>query len=256
MSDLTITLVQANQIWEDKFANFENYARLLQGVTTDLVVLPEMFQTAFTMQASSLAETMEQSESIAWLKTQAAKMNAAFYSSLIIREDDRYYNRGVFVFPSGEIATYDKRKLFGMGSEDQYYHCGEKETLVHYRGWNINLQICYDLRFPENVRNSIEHGNPRYDLILYVANWPERRSHHWSTLLTARAIENQCYVAGVNRVGTDANALTYSGDSAVYNLLGELLSSFEKYQERVETCTLSLLELTETREKLPFLKDV
>lgn len=255
MQDLRITFVQADQRWEDKTANFAHYKELLQPVSeTDIILLPEMFQTGFSMNAGQLAEKMETSASISWLREQAKEKKAAFYTSLIIEEEGKYYNRGVFIEPDGKITCYDKRKLFGMAEESNHFTGGSKEVIVDYLGWKINLQICYDLRFPENIRNGETDGKPAYDLLLYVANWPERRIHHWSTLLPARAIENQCYVAGLNRVGKDHSGLTYTGQSKLINLLGEELSNLSD-TESVITQSISYEELVELREKLPFLKD-
>jgi omega-amidase len=255
MQDLRITFVQANQIWEDKAANLKHYEELLKSVVeTDLILFPEMFQTGFSMNTSLLAEKMEDSSSISWLKQLAKEKNAACYTSLIIEENGNYYNRGVFVEPSSTISFYDKRKLFGMAEESIHFTAGTKEVIVDYLGWKINLQICYDLRFPENIRNGEIDGLPVYDLLLYVANWPERRIHHWSSLLPARAIENQCYVAGLNRVGTDNSGLTYTGQSKLINLLGEELSNLFD-SESVITYSVSYEEQRQLREKLPFLRD-
>lgn len=255
MQDLNITFVQANQIWEDKAANLEHYEALLKSVEkTDLILFPEMFQTGFSMNASQLAERMEESPSISWLKQVAKEKNTACYTSLIIEEGGNYYNRGVFVEPTGTLTHYDKRKLFGMAEESVHFTAGTKEVIVDYLGWKINLQICYDLRFPENIRNGEIDGKPVYDLLLYVANWPERRIHHWSTLLPARAIENQCYVAGLNRVGTDNSGLTYTGQSKLINLLGEEISNLSD-SENVISYSVSYEELRQLQEKLPFLRD-
>ena len=255
MQDLNITFVQANQIWEDKAANLEHYEDLLKSVDkTDLILFPEMFQTGFSMNASQLAEKMEDSSSISWLKQVAKEKNAACYTSLIIEENGNYYNRGVFIEPTGKVTCYDKRKLFGMAEESIHFTAGTKEMIVDYLGWKINLQICYDLRFPENIRNGEINEKPVYDLLLYVANWPERRIHHWSTLLPARAIENQCYVAGLNRVGTDNSGLNYTGQSKLINLLGEELSNLSG-SENVISYSISYEEQRQLREKLPFLRD-
>lgn len=255
MQDLTITLVQADQIWEDKPANFSNYEKLLSAIDdTDLILLPEMFNTGFSMNAAALAEKMNNSESIEWLKQLAKNKQSAVYTSLIIEENGKFYNRGVFVEPNKAITVYDKRKTFGLAGEDKVYSKGEKPTIVNYKGWNIQLQICYDLRFPEISLNKHENGIPQYDLLLYVANWPERRNHHWRSLLPARAIENQCYLAAVNRVGTDQTDLPYSGDSCVIDLLGNRLADVVN-EEKAVSIKLSHEELQEWREKLPFLKD-
>jgi omega-amidase len=255
MQDLAIALVQAEQLWEDKPANFSNYEALLSSISAvDLILLPEMFQTSFSMKPAQFAEPMNESIGINWLRKMAAEKNAAFYTSLMIEDQGKYYNRGVFMFPSGEYQLYDKRKLFGMAREEAFFTAGDKACIVTYKEWKIQLQICYDLRFPELSRNSLIDDAPAYDLLLYVANWPEKRSAHWKALLQARAIENQAYVAGVNRVGTDGLSLTYSGDSAVISPLGEV-SSLEKYAEEVKIVTLSYSQKAEVLNTLPFLKD-
>ncbi len=256
MRDLRITLAQVNQAWEDKTANLRHFEQLLSTVSdTDLIVLPEMFHTAFSMNGEALAETMDNSEALSWLKRMAAEKHAAFYTSFIARDFDKLHNRGVFVEPSGSVHVYDKRKTFGLAGENKVYTAGTGEQIVEYLGWKINLQICYDLRFPENIRNGLmEDGSARYDLLLYVANWPERRASHWRTLLKARAIENQCYVAGVNRVGTDALELTYSGDSVAHSALGEEIAQLGA-SEAIRTISLSLEDLRRVRETLPFLND-
>lgn len=254
MQDLKVTLVQANQIWEDKQANFKNYSRLLKSIEhqTDLIILPEMFDTGFSM-SIQLAESWEKNSSLDYLIELAAEYNTAIYTSMMAKVDDTIFNRGVFVFPTGDVQTYDKRKSFGLGGEDKYYTSGNKETIVEFRGWKINLQICYDLRFPEIARNYEVNGIPKYDLLLYVANWPVKRAEHWKSLLKARAIENQSYVIGVNRVGVDKNGLIYSGDSMCVDSLGESMVQLEN--ETVFTTTLSKLTLNSTRTSLPFLKD-
>jgi predicted amidohydrolase len=255
MQDLKVTLVQANQKWEDKAANFENYERLLENVETDLILLPEMFQTGFTMNNETLGEDLDFSESIKWLKKMSLIYNAAIYTSLIIIENGKHYNKGVFVTPGGDVFSYNKRKTFTLAKEEQYYDRGDKEVIVEFKGWKFQLQICYDLRFPELVRNKILSDNaPAYDAILYVANWPEKRSTHWKSLLQARAIENQCYVIGVNRVGEDANGFLYSGDSSIINALGKV-DSIPPKLETAETRILNADELISTRKTLPFLKD-
>ena len=256
MQDLTIALVQANQLWENKEGNLRHYEQLLKEVSSvDLILLPEMFHTAFSMNAILLAETMENSVGIEWLKTIAREKNAAIYTSLIIKEQDYFYNRGVFIEPNGKISIYDKRKTFGLAGEKEIFSAGEKETIVSYKGWKIQLQICYDLRFPEIVRNRIEHYNqPAYDIILYVANWPQKRNIHWKSLLKARAIENQCYVIGVNRIGKDNNDLNYSGDSVCADMLGEETTCKAEIEE-IKKVNLSKTVLDSTRKMLPFLKD-
>lgn len=258
MQDLTLTLVQFDQAWEDKQTNLSRLDSLLVDLPdhTNLVLIPEMFHTAFTMNGKTLAETMDDSIALSWLRKTATQHDVAIYTSFIARDGDLLFNRGVFVQPDGAIHIYDKRKTFGLAGEHEVYSKGSEECIVSWKGWKINLQICYDLRFPENIRNGIsEDGKPRYDLLLYVANWPERRSLHWKTLLQARAIENQCVVAGVNRVGTDANSLFYTGDSMICSALGEQIVTGEAGKSQLLTATLSFTELNETRGKLPFLID-
>ena len=254
MQDLKVTLVQANQIWEDKLANFKNYSRLLKSIEhrTDLIILPEMFDTGFSMNVE-LAEEWNSNTSVKFLVDLAAEKQFAIYTSLMVKDNNHFYNRGVFVYPSGEIIYYDKRKSFGLGGEDKFYTAGETETIVNYKSWKINLQICYDLRFPEIARNFEIDGIPKYDLLLYVANWPAKRVEHWKTLLKARAIENQSYVIGVNRIGEDANGLSYSGDSSCFDPLGNIYCHLEN--ESIFTTSLSEFTLNNTRTSLPFLKD-
>ena len=251
MRDIKVTLVQADQKWEDKEGNFENYINLLQNVDSDLILLPEMFNTCFSMN-TEFSESMD-GKSIAWLKELAKNKNSAVYTSLMIEDGDGFYNRGVFIYPDGRLKHYDKRKTFGLAGEDKHFNNGVSETIVDYEGWKFQLQICYDLRFPEIVRNEIIDGRPKYDVILYVANWPEKRSVHWKALLNARAIENQSYVFGVNRFGSDDNGIKYSGDSLFADALGKVIELPTK--ETVQSFVIKLKSLTEIREKLPFLID-
>ncbi len=256
MQDLKVTLVQADQKWENKLENISNYNRLLENLEeTDMVVLPEMFHTSFSMNATEFAESMNESEGLNWLKLTSKDKNVAIYTSLIIQENNQYYNRGVFVYPTGEVKTYDKRKCFGLAGEDKIFTAGTDKTIVEYKGWKIQLQICYDLRFPEISRNGLDSNlSPFYDVIVYVANWPEKRKLHWQTLLTARAIENQCYTIGVNRVGEDGKGLVYSGDSQMTDALGNRQSLTTKNEEVKNVC-LSRDLLDKIRQDLPFLKD-
>lgn len=253
MQDLKITLVQANQIWENPEANFENYLKLLERVDTDLILLPEMFHTCFSMNLE-LAHEFESNEAVAWLQALSKSKDAAIYTSLMVKEKGSYFNRGVFVTPEGVISTYDKRKTFGMAKENDFFSSGNSPTIVTYKGWKIQLQICYDLRFPEISRNKTPNHSPTYDVLLYVANWPHKRSVHWKTLLRARAIENQCFVAGVNRVGIDGNKFEYSGDSRLIDALGQE-NLLEAEKEMTQTFVMNRDELVAIREKLPFLKD-
>jgi predicted amidohydrolase len=257
MQDLNVTLIQVDQVWEDKLANFSKYEAFFSQLNeTDLVILPEMFHTGFSMSVDVLAEEWEDSEGLDFLKNWSSKLDCAFYTSLIIQEEQKFFNRGVFVSPDGKVNYYDKRKSFGLGGEDKFYTAGAKEVIVDWKGWKINLQICYDLRFPELIRNRLIDTNPAYDVLVYVANWPEKRIAHWETLLNARAIENQCYVLGVNRVGIDGKDLVYNGGSKAITSLGETKGAFSQNQEGFIQVNLDKTVLENTRLQLPFLKDI
>jgi predicted amidohydrolase len=255
MQDLSIALVQTEQFWEDKEKNLQHIQELLTQLNdkVDVIVLPEMFDTGFSMN-TDLANEWPRNDSLEMLINTARVKDAALYTSMMVSDNGTFRNRGVFVTEKGDVYVYDKRKSFGLGGEDQFFTPGEEEVIISYRGWNINLQICYDLRFPELIRNSEIEGKAAYDLLLYVANWPEKRSLHWKTLLCARAIENQSYVVGVNRVGTDGNQLTYSGDSLCCNPLGEIWECTPNRSE-VRVVQLIYQDLQHVRKLLPFLKD-
>lgn len=250
---LRLTIVQSELHWEDAAANRRMFTKKLVPLKgrTDLIVLPEMFTTGFSMRSRELAETMK-GATVQWMREQAKALDAAIYGSAIIKEKGKYYNRGLFVKPDGEVETYDKRHLFRFAKENDHYTRGGDGNVVECRGWRILLQICFDLRFPVFSRNDTQ---PPYDLALYVANWPEVRRHPWNTLLLARAIENQCYVAGVNRVGKDGNGLPFSGDSVVVDPKGEVISRVEPSQEGLETIRLDWKALAEFRAKFPVLVD-
>ncbi len=249
--ELSVTLIQSDIVWEDKATNLKHYEAKIEGIKERkcIVILPEMFSTGFSMNAKELAELMD-GPTVRWMAQQAAKHKIILTGSLIIEEDNCFYNRMVWMQPDGNMGYYDKRHLFGYAKEDQHYTRGETRQIVQVNGWRINLQICYDLRFPVWARNAGE----AYDVLIYVANWPQVRSTAWKTLLQARAIENMCYVVGVNRVGNDAKGLTYSGDSSVFGPLGELLWT-DAGNDCTQTVFLNREHLTGTREKLPFLKD-
>ncbi len=220
---------------------------------TEIVVLPEMFSTGFSMKPESLAETME-GETVQWIKRIAVERKIILTGSVIIKEDDNHYNRLVWMLPNGQFGCYDKRHLFAYGNEDQHYDAGTKRLIASAKGWKINLLVCYDLRFPVWSRQQAETSSTEYDLLIYVANWPERRNIAWKTLLQARAIENQCYVVGVNRVGEDGNGIYHSGDSMVIDPLGEILYH-KKDGEDIFTITLDKSHLEKIRERFPFWKD-
>ncbi len=258
MQTLTITTIQTDLQWENKAANLALLEEKINSLEekTEVVVLPEMFTTGFTMQATSLAETMD-GQTVAWMKKMSSQHRIVITGSIIIEENNHYYNRLLWVLPNGEYGYYDKRHLFAYAGEDKHYSAGVKRLIASVKGWKINLQICYDLRFPVWSRQSpaaIESGNPEYDVLMYVANWPEKRSHAWKTLLCARAIENQCYVVGVNRVGKDGNNTNYSGDTLVIDPLGQVLYHMADVED-VFTITLQKDVLNDIREKFPFWKD-
>lgn len=255
MPTLTISTIQTNLLWEEKSANMRMLEQKISGLQekTELVVLPEMFSTGFSMNPAGLAETME-GETPQWMKRVSRENGVILAGSFIAEENGHYYNRLVWMLPNGQYGHYDKRHLFAYAGEDKQYHPGNKRLIASVKGWKINLQVCYDLRFPVWARQQSGTEGPEYDLLIYVANWPERRSHAWKTLLCARAIENQCYVIGVNRVGSDANNIYHSGNSLVIDPLGQVLYHMAD-EEDIFTITLQKEKLEEIREKFPFWKD-
>ncbi|MGB8192175.1 MAG: amidohydrolase [Chitinophagaceae bacterium] len=262
MSELKITLIQADLKWEDKQANLDMFEEKILAIKdkTSIVVLPEMFSTGFSMRPEALAETMD-GMAVQWMKKIAAQRKLVVTGSVIIQENDQYYNRLIWMLPNGQFGYYDKRHRFAYAGEDQHYAAGSRRLIASVNGWKVNLQVCYDLRFPVWARQSASitpgsDGSPslEYDLLIYVANWPERRSNAWKTLLQARAIENQSYVIGVNRVGNDGNDIYHSGDSMAIDPLGEVLYHKAK-EEDIFTVTLPKTKLEEVRQKFPFWKD-
>ena len=250
MSDLKITIIQPNIHWEDIQKNLIMFAEKIKniGEHTDLIVLPEMFSTGFTMNAEALAEDMNGS-TMQWMKDIANKSNAAITGSVIIKENGKFYNRLLWVQPDGTYSFYDKKHLFSMGDEDDTFTKGTKKLIVEWKGWKICPLVCYDLRFPEWCRN-----NEGYDLLIISASWPDKRIMHWDILLKARAIENQAYVVGANRYGKDENNLVYTGNSAAISPYGDVLY-FSSGEESVKTITLSMDNLKLLRRQYPFLKD-
>jgi predicted amidohydrolase len=311
MSTLTITTIQSDLHWEDKDANLRMFDEKIRNMQqkTEIVVLPEMFSTGFSMQPEKLAETMD-GPTVTWMKKLAAEKRIVLTGSIIIEEEGQYFNRLVWMLPNGQYGVYNKRHLFAYANEDQHYAPGNKRLIASVKGWKINLLVCYDLRFPvwsrqqqsvvseqagesmassdethpsavNNPITSLGAGSaqhldifptpdktpgddpsptflktqePEYDVLMYVANWPERRNHAWKTLLQARAIENQCYVVGANRVGNDGNEIYYSGDSMIVDPMGAVLYT-KAHEEDIFTITLKKQELEDVRNKLPFLKD-
>ena len=256
MQNLHITLVQTSLHWVDVAANLESLTKKLSGLNekTDLIVLPETFSTGFSMGAKEYAEDVASSTAIEWMRALAKQKNCVVTGSLMLKEDDQYFNRLIWMKPDGHFEFYNKRHLFSHVHEDDSYTAGEEKLVVELKGWKIRPLICYDLRFPVWSRNTMADGKPEYDVLLYVANWPERRVYAWKHLLIARAIENQSYVVGLNRTGNDGNDIYYSGDSMVVDALGQLL--YHKAQdEDISTIELDFAALQKVRDTFQFLKD-
>jgi len=246
MKDINISLVQTALIWQQAKANCDHLSQMLSehNQKTDLIVLPEMFNSGFTLDATKVSETMS-GETINWMKQIAQTHDAAVTGSLVIRENEQNFNRMVIAYPDGQCQWYDKKHLFRMANEQQRYAAGSQRVIVNWRNWRIALYVCYDLRFPVWCRNQNDT-----DLMLFVASWPGVRAYPWKTLLSARAMENLCYVCGVNRIGTDANNIDYTGDSAVLDMAGNELCKMTD-EDRVQTVSLSGAELLRFREKFP-----
>ncbi len=251
MNNLRVTTIQAALAWEDIAANLQAFEQKMQGLKgkTDLIILPEMFSTGFSMHPANLAESME-GQAVQWMQAQAQKLNAVITGSLMIREGNLYFNRLIWMCPDGTFSSYDKRHLFTMAKEQEAYQAGTTHLYVEVKGWRVCPLICYDLRFPVWSRNTTG-----YDLLIYVANWPEKRNYAWKSLLQARAIENQAWTIGVNRVGKDGNDWYYSGDTSIIEPSGEKIIYSCAHEEAVFTTELSHEYLTQIRQTLPFLND-
>jgi len=246
MKDIRISLVQTALVWQQAKTNCDHIATMLKKAVneTDLIILPEMFNSGFTLDATKVAETMS-GDTVNWMTEMAKDHNAAVTGSLVIREHEQNFNRMVIAYPDGDIHWYDKKHLFRMANEQQRYAAGEQRVIVNWRDWNIALYVCYDLRFPVWCRNQNDT-----DLMLFVASWPAVRAYPWQTLLKARAMENLCYVCGVNRIGTDANQIDYQGDSAILDMAGNDICQMGNL-DQVKTVQLSGEKLTQFREKFP-----
>lgn len=251
MDNLKITIFQGYLFWENTDKNLQNIELRLSAIRekTDLIILPEMFNTGFTMNAEKLAEVMG-GQTMQWMHKIAVKYSCVITGSLIIKENNKYYNRLIWMRPAGSHEYYDKRHLFALGKEHETYTAGTKKLIVELNGWKICPVICYDLRFPVWLRNVDEE----YDLLIIVANWPERRALHWRTLIPARAIENQAYVIGVNRVGHDGNEIYHSGDSNCIDPNGKVIY-YKRDEEDMYTFTIVADEIEKVRRAMPFLKD-
>ncbi|WP_298882819.1 amidohydrolase [uncultured Polaribacter sp.] len=250
-NELNVVGIQADLVWENPEKNLAYFEEQIGSLpkNTDLVVLPEMFTTGFTMNPENIAEQMD-GNSVLWMQKMATINKIALVGSLVIKENNTYCNRLVFVHPSGKIETYNKRHSFTLAGEDKVYTSGKKQVIVNFKGWKIKPLICYDLRFPVWTRNT-----DNYDLLIFMANWPVTRIKAWDTLLKARAIENISYVIGVNRTGKDANNYEYSGNSLIIDCLGEEISSLEKNETNILSTTLNKTAQDLIRKKLGFLND-
>lgn len=244
LTKLNVALLQTELVWQDATANRQQLAVQLQQIKADLIVLPEMFSSGFSMQSEQIAEP--EADTLNWLQRQAKQLNAALCGSVATRIASGCVNRCYFVTPEGKVSYYDKKHLFRVAGEHQAYQAGSERVVVHYLGWRILLQVCYDLRFPVFSRSRND-----YDVALYVANWPAARSHAWRTLLQARAIENQAYVLGCNRVGTDGNGVAYRGDSVIVDYLGQPVADLAANAAGVLTGELDLALLTQYRQQFP-----
>ncbi len=248
---LNLSILQLDLIWEDVSLNLKKIDSLVAGKlhNTDILILPEMFTTGFTMTPSAVGESMN-GESVKWMKQRAREWNIVLAGSLVITEKKQNFNRFLWLTPNGEIQYYDKRHLFRMGEENEHYSAGKQKLITKLDEWRFRPLICYDLRFPVWSRNRSD-----YDILIYVANWPASRRHVWKSLLLARALENQSYVIGVNRIGKDGNGVLYYGDSMIIDPRGNVLSKTQPNTESFETVSLSLNELIDFRKKFPVSMD-
>jgi predicted amidohydrolase len=253
MEDLNITIIQTHLYWEDAESNLKHFDSKINNIIipTDIIVLPEMFTTGFTMNPKQFAEE-HGGKGLRWMIEKAKQKNCVLVGSISVKDKGQFYNRLYWVKPDGSFQFYDKRHLFKMGNEDQFYTAGPEKLIFDYKGWKICPLICYDLRFPVWSKNQKENS---YDVLIYVANWPEVRAYPWKQLLIARAIENQSYVVGLNRIGNDGNGVSHSGDSAVINPRGELMSTIQSHEDKAETLSLSYNYLEDFRSKFPVLLD-
>ncbi|MEN8137638.1 MAG: amidohydrolase [Bacteroidota bacterium] len=249
---LKLTIVQTDIEWEDVSANLNRYSdklALTKG-KADLIILPEMFSTGFTMNVDKVGQSPD-GEIVSWMKSTSLELQTAVLGSVIIKEGNSYFNRAYFFYPDGSFEYYDKKHLFTLAGEEKVFSPGNERKVFEYKGWKIMPLVCYDLRFPVWSRNDLN-----YDLLIYIASWPDKRRFAWQNLLKARAIENMAYVAGVNRVGLNVKGFDYSGDSAVLNSLGESIFEAKEYEEEVEIVEISKSQLVKTRKVLGFINDI
>ena len=251
MDKLKTALIQSDLVWENPKQNLINFSEKIDKINqdVDLIILPEMFTTGFTMNPGPVAETME-GKTIKWMQKIASDKQSAITGSIIIKDNNLYYNRLLFAHPSGKIEYYDKRHTFTFAGEDKIFASGDKKLIVNYKGWKLCPLVCYDLRFPVWARN-VEN----YDVLFYSANWPKPRVNAWNALLKARAIENMCYCIGVNRIGVDFLNNEYSGHSVVFDVLGKKISSIKPSIDQIEVVELNKNHINSNREKFQFLND-
>lgn len=253
MENLNITLIQTALFWEDRAANLEHFRHLITGLEdeTDMILLPEMFNTGFSINPEFCAEPMH-GPSMLFLREMAETRKAAVAATLLVMEEGEYVNRMVFYYPDGNFLTYDKRHLFRLSEEVKIFKGGDKRVVIPLKGWKLMPMICYDLRFPVWSKNRMMKDAYEYDVIFYLANWPIVRSHAWKALILARAIENIAYVAGVNRIGEDGNGMEHTGDSMVVSHRGEILYQAPAGKEQVKTISLNYDDLKLFRESFAF----
>lgn len=254
--NLRISLIQTNLFWEDRQQNLNHLEGLIGGLKgkTDIIIFPEMFTSGFSMDTSKEFDTMH-GETMKWMQKNAFELNAVLCGSIRLEEKGEFYNRFIWMNPDGSFEKYDKRHLFSFAKEDNHFKRGEEKLIIEYKGWKILPLICYDLRFPVWSKNRLVNGEAEYDLLIYTANWPEVRNVVWKSLLLARAIENQAYVAGVNRVGKDANQINYSGDSSIISPYGAYISEATAGEEYIVNAELNYSLLEGFRKKFPVHSD-
>lgn len=250
MQDLKITIIQANLAWEDKEVNLAYFQKQINAISepTDLIILPEMFNTAFSMKPEVFSE-LPLGNTHKWMAEISKNTNTSIAGSFMVNDNGNYYNRFVVMHPDGSFKKYDKRHLFRMGNEHDHFTAGTDSLIFNFKGWKIKALVCYDLRFPVFAKNNFKNGNYDYDALIYVANWPRVRNHIWQSLLLARAIENQAYVIGVNRIGKDRNGLDHAGSSCILNSKGEYIIEPKELIPFVQTASLSYAELQDFRDK-------
>ena len=256
IEDLRLALVQTELHWENIDKNIEHFSELLKGLeNVDVVILPEMFTTGFTMSPASLAENME-GKAVSLLKSTAVSKKVTIMGSFVCKQGNGFSNRMVVASPDGNNSTYDKRHLFRMAQENESFSMGNSRTILELKGWRLMLQVCYDLRFPVFARNTVDaKGNCAYDAVIYIANWPEKRNFIWKNLIQARAIENQAYCIGLNRVGVDGNEINYSGDSRLIDPWGKIITELEAGKQQVASFVLVRKVLEEVRKQFPAFLD-